>query len=219
MTLTELQTALKDLLGVDDGRISTANQTLCLNLAQRRLCAQYDLPFSEGTALLATVAGTRTIAVPATPVSTLQFSRPWVFAYTDPTNSSKYVFMKERDHDWILNEYGIAASQSTGEPLYYSVYADQFWLGPTPSTTHDLSLWYYGCPKDLSAGSDTNNLTIYWWPLLLFKACSVACAYMLEDDRVQLWEGAFKQEMDARLNETNRRLRAGRGLEQLMEAG
>jgi hypothetical protein len=213
-THVQLRTIVYDFLGADTGRISAANVTHFLNIAQRELCERDDLPFAEGTTTTLMSLDTRAAAVPS------NFSRPWVLQYVDPDDGESWITLQQRDHDWILTNYGPLDTQSSGKPQYYSVFDDSFQLAPTPNFAGvSLQVAYYKILTDLSADGDTNDLTNRWWPLLVYKTLALMSAVLLEDDRIDLWETAFQRELNRIRSETNRRLVAGSEVQAMREPG
>lgn len=214
MTLTELQDAIDDTLGESVVSLPDASKTRMINMAQHELCRMDDFPWQEATVTTAIAAGTRAYALPA------GFSRPWFYQYIDPSNSENTITMEEKDWDEMLVQYGALQTQSSGRPEFYAIWAGSLNLFPTPDFTGNIYGNYYKILTDLSAGADHNDLTDIWWPLLLYKSLALCSAYLLEDERATaLWEAAYQGELKKVREEVNRRLRAGRGLEQLQEPG
>lgn len=217
-THLNLRTYLLDFLGTTVGRTPATYLTLCLNIAQRNICREWNLPFNEEDVSLSLVAGTRTVAIPDGSVE-LEFARPWLIQYTDPDDATKWIIADERRYDFMLETYGNDAAHSTGDPIHYAVFDDLIYFGPTPKRNITAKMTYYGILKDLSADGDNNDLTNRWWPLLLYKAAAIISAFMFEADQVQLYESAFKQELDRVLSDHERRTFGGQELSQMIEAG
>lgn len=194
-TLTNLQTYLLDFLAASSGQISTSYQTLILNMGQRTICRDRDLPFGESEQDITITNATRTTAIPDGSGTGLELLSPQLVQYTDPDNSANWIEPLPRTHKFLLQTYGKDATQSTGDPAFYSIRSRNFNWFPTPKRTITAHVTYYGLLKDLSAGADHNELTDTQWQLLLYKACAIACAFLMDfTEQLPLWEEAYKQE-------------------------
>jgi hypothetical protein len=85
------------------------------------------------------------------------------------------------------------ASSNTGTSNKYTIFGDELVFPVTP--TGDVELWYY---KKLTAlSSATNTLFTVNPDLYLYAALTASAPYLLNDKRIPVWEGLYKQTKDS----------------------
>jgi hypothetical protein len=83
----------------------------------------------------------------------------------------------------------IFTSTSTGTPTHYAVIGDELALGPAPSGTFTVEMWYY---KKLTAlSSATNTLFTNNPDLYLYASLAAAGPWLRDQKQVALWEGLY----------------------------
>ncbi len=100
-----------------------------------------------------------------------------------------------------LNQYRTNIANTAGQPLYYTVFGDEFELAPTPDDDYELELVYRKNITALSSDDTTNWLLDLAPDLYLYGALVQAAPY-LEDptDKLAQWSNAYQMA----LNEVNR---------------
>jgi hypothetical protein len=85
------------------------------------------------------------------------------------------------------------AEDTAGEPAYYAFTAGQIELYPTPDGDYTLEHVYLGEIAALS-DSNTSNWVLEEAPdAYLYGALKHSAPYLVEDQRVAVWEGMFQQ--------------------------
>jgi hypothetical protein len=95
----------------------------------------------------------------------------------------------------------------TGVPRFYADYDyDHFVIVPTPNQNYPFELLYYQIPPLLDEGHQTNWFTTYAPRALRFAALVEASRFLKNDERVQVWEGAYQAEIGALNGEDKARI-------------
>ena len=83
----------------------------------------------------------------------------------------------------------VRASDKSGIPKRYYLFADTLELGPANSGTGSTpyTLWYYGLPLPLSESNPTNELFRLGWDAYLYGALMHSAPYLGDDERVTTW--------------------------------
>jgi hypothetical protein len=85
------------------------------------------------------------------------------------------------------------ASSNTGTSNKYTIFGDELIFPTTP--TGDVELWYY---KKLTALATTTNTLFTVNPdLYLYAALTASAPYLLNDKRIPVWEGLYRQAKDS----------------------
>lgn len=77
----------------------------------------------------------------------------------------------------------------SGTPIYYTLSGSQ--ITTFPSGTGNLSLLYYAKIPNLGPGTATNWLLTDYPGVYLYGALSEAASYMMDDNRIPVWESRF----------------------------
>ena len=205
---TTLKSHIRAILDAPTGRLADAQLGLFINAAQREICEAFDFSFLETATAVTITAGTRTTALPTAPTA---IARTLLMQYQNPDDAAAWTNLKQVPHDDLLMTYGYATAQSSGDPIVYSIwgetgggYGDFFW-GPTPSRNITAFLYYYQYLDDLVNVGDHNDLTDSHTMLLIYKACAMASATLLEPEQVQLYEQAYQNERKRKASQSVRR--------------
>jgi hypothetical protein len=178
MTFGELKTAIGTWLAKGDNNLPDEVRGQIINMAIREYCGRYDLRFGEYTADVSALA---TIPYSNLPTG---FKRPFQMWYLTAINGLQHVDYLDREE--FLIRY--PDSTQTGDVKHYTIWAGKIWWGPTPATNKTIKFDIYRYLTDLSGSSETNDFTLYVWPLLLFKCCCLASLFGIEDARMQSWQ-------------------------------
>ena len=99
-----------------------------------------------------------------------------------------------------------AASDAGGKSKYMRLTADQIEFYPTPDTTYNISMLYYGRIPALTDLEPDNWLLRDAPDIYLYGALVQSAPYLVDDARTQLWAGLYQSSMDA-LNIENEKAR------------
>lgn len=81
-------------------------------------------------------------------------------------------------------------------PKFYADYDFNNWLiVPTPAINYPWEINYYEQPPLLDAGNQTNWLTDFAPNLLLYRALLEATPFLKNDERIQVWEKMYQEQM------------------------
>jgi hypothetical protein len=136
------------------GEVDRANVKTWLNETYEDLVRSFKWPWLQATQTITTVAGTQTVALPASP-PILFFGR------LKPTSSSALKepkFLSEMDfRDYMPHrEFTDTTSAYRGQPKYYSIFAGNINFYPVPDAVYTYSLRYWkGIATLPTADSDT----------------------------------------------------------------
>jgi len=200
MNFGELKTALGSWMAKDTTALPDDIRGQIVNMAIQGYCRRFDLSYNEYTASVAAVANTAYSALPT------GFSRPYQMFYLDSDNNKV-------DVDYLTREEFIIKypnSAETGDIKHYTIWAGKIWWGPTPSANKTVTFDIYRVLVDLSATDDSNDFTLYAWPLLLFKSCCLCSIFGIEDARMGTWQSEYVRLENELVIEHSRAKSAGR---------
>ena len=89
--------------------------------------------------------------------------------------------------------YRIRAGSTSGKPNSYTIVGDNILFGPTPDGAYDYSMTYYKAFDALSDAAPTNWLITNAPDLYLYGALLQAEPFLMNDERVALWERGVRQ--------------------------
>ena len=90
----------------------------------------------------------------------------------------------------------------------YAGMGDWLFLGPTPDTAYDIELYYYA-RLDPLATTATNWLLTNHPMVYLAGAMCEACMYLMDTDKVALWDSRYRAEVKALQDTDDEALRSG----------
>lgn len=85
------------------------------------------------------------------------------------------------------------ASTNSRTSNKYTIFGDEMVFPATP--TGDVELWYY--KKLIALATATNTLFTVNPDLYLYAALTASAPYLLNDKRIPIWEGLYKQTKDS----------------------
>ena len=80
-----------------------------------------------------------------------------------------------------------------GKPNSYTILGDNVLFGPTPDSAYDYSMTYYKSFTALSDAATTNWIILNAPDLYLYGTLLQAEPFLMNDNRVALWERAVRQ--------------------------
>jgi hypothetical protein len=172
----ELKTAVANWLDRSD---LTARIPEFISLAESRINRNLRIRAMESKQTASTIAGQQNLALPA---GFLQMRN--VQVNTSPVTAMQYVSPEMFDR-----LYG--GRGGSGTPQFYSVIANEMQLGPTPASVQTIEMVFYKKFDALSADGDTNWVLTNAPDLYLYGALLDAEPFLMNDQRVGLWQAAF----------------------------
>jgi hypothetical protein len=96
---------------------------------------------------------------------------------------------------------------NTDVPKFYTDYDYTHWMvAPTPTTNYTFEVLYYERAQPLDSSNQSNWFTQYAPQALLYGSLLQAMPFLKNDNRVQLWQGMYKQAMDVLTSEDKLRV-------------
>ena len=89
--------------------------------------------------------------------------------------------------------YRIRAGSTNGRPTSYTILGDNILFGPTPDGVYAYSMTYYKALAALSDAAPTNWAILNAPDLYMYGALLQAEPFLMNDERVPLWERGFRQ--------------------------
>ena len=89
--------------------------------------------------------------------------------------------------------YRIRAGSVNGRPNSYTIMGENILFGPTPDRVYTYSMTYYKALTALSDSAPTNWAILNAPDLYLYGALLQAEPFLMNDERVPLWERGFRQ--------------------------
>jgi hypothetical protein len=93
-----------------------------------------------------------------------------------------------------MNEYQKKAQDLTNTcytPSTYVIDAQKLYINPWPAEDAVVDIYYYEMVPSLSASVASNTFSLHHPDLLLYAASLEAAPYMVEDERIPVWENKY----------------------------
>lgn len=98
-------------------------------------------------------------------------------------------------------------------PKFCMVTGDAIQFGPSADSSYDINAAYYARFAALSGDSDTNWVLTNHPGIYLWAACAEAAPWMVNDERIAVWEGKYLQDKQALVDADKKSEFGGTGLE------
>lgn len=145
---------------------------------------------------LVTVAGTRTITLPA---DFLELENISITA--SPTRQLVYVTVEQMEARY-------PNATEVGLPAIYTIEGDTVLFAPVPDAIYPVEMFYYARFAPLATSGTnwlmTNHPGVYLWACL-----AEAAPFMMDDKRVVLWEQKYMHEKDTLQQQDDRATHSG----------
>jgi hypothetical protein len=105
-----------------------------------------------------------------------------------------------------------ANSDATGTPRYYAHVAGSLEVYPTPDTTYTLEIYYTQKVPALSISATTNWLLTDSPDVYLYGSLIQSAPYLVEDARIAVWAGLYRDAVDRLNNASNAARWSGSGI-------
>ena len=89
--------------------------------------------------------------------------------------------------------YRIRAGSVNGRPNSYTIMGENILFGPTPDSVYAYSMTYYKALDALSDAAPTNWAILNAPDMYLYGTLLQAEPFLMNDERVPLWERGFRQ--------------------------
>lgn len=177
---SELQAAVASWLNRGD---LSANITDFITLAEAQLSTDLKTRSMETKVTLATVAGTKTVALPT---DMLEMRRLQVVGtYNQP--------LSYRSPDELSIDY---AANGSGQPVVFTVVGGNIELAPIPDAVYSLELTYQQRIPALSVSNTTNWLLTNWPNAYLYASLMASAPFIMNDARLATWGQLYQQAVD-----------------------
>lgn len=95
-----------------------------------------------------------------------------------------------------LDVYRKSVDNSSGQPIYFAIVDDTLEFAPTPDQNYDIQLTYYAKPTPLSDSNTSNFISNDHPDVYLYGALKHASIFLMEDDRVNLFNDLFEKALE-----------------------
>lgn len=177
---TTLQSEIADWLHRSD---LTDKITSFISLAENKLNGDLTSRQMETQTTLTTAGGTAYYSLPD---DIIDFRR--VLLQTSPTLVLKYVTPDEISTDY--------STSTTGQPVVFTVIANQIQLAPIPDSTYSIQLTYRQRLTALSATNTTNWLLRLYPNVYLYGSLLQAAPYIIGDARIPTLAQLYQDAVD-----------------------
>ena len=155
---------------------------------------------------LSTVAGTREYALPTGFVQMKEFHLS-----TDPLTPLAYITPEMMTRLW--------AGSATAKPQVFTIIADNVRLGPAPDAVYTTSMLYYKTFTALSDSATTNEMLTNNPDVYLYGTLLEAEPFIMNDQRIQVWLGAFDRAVASIQNQDNKDRHSGSNMRVMSASG
>ena len=155
---------------------------------------------------ISTVAGTREYSLPTGFVQMKEFHLS-----TDPLTPLAYITPEMMTRLW--------AGSAQAKPQVFTIIADNVRLGPAPDAVYTPSMLYYKTFTALSDSATTNEMLTNNPDVYLYGTLLEAEPFIMNDQRVQVWLGAFDRAVASIQNQDNKDRHSGSNLRVMSASG
>jgi len=155
---------------------------------------------------ISTVAGTREYSLPTGFVQMKEFHLS-----TDPLTPLAYITPEMMTRLW--------AGSAQAKPQVFTIIADNVRLGPAPDAVYTTSMLYYKTFTALSDSATTNEMLTNNPDVYLYGTLLEAEPFIMNDQRIQLWLGAFDRAVASIQNQDNKDRHSGSNLRVMSASG
>ena len=155
---------------------------------------------------ISTVAGTREYSLPTGFVQMKEFHLS-----TDPLTPLAYITPEMMTRLW--------AGSAQAKPQVFTIIADNVRLGPGPDAVYTTSMLYYKTFTALSDSATTNDMLTNNPNVYLYGTLLEAEPFIMNDQRIQVWLGAFDRAVASIQNQDNKDRHSGSNLRVMSASG
>ena len=155
---------------------------------------------------ISTVAGTREYSLPTGFVQMKEFHLS-----TDPLTPLAYITPEMMTRLW--------AGSAQAKPQVFTIIADNVRLGPAPDAVYTTSMLYYKTFTALSDSATTNDMLTNNPNVYLYGTLLEAEPFIMNDQRIPVWLGAFEKAMLSIQNQDNNDRHSGSNMRVMSASG
>ena len=147
MNYTQLVTEIQDYT---ENTFTTADINTFITQAEQRIYNSVQLPALRKNVTGTLTAGNKYLAIPSNWLST--------FSLAVINANNEYLYLLNKDVNFIRQSFPDTDSDFYGEPQYYAVFDNSaFIVGPTPDASYNVELHYFYYPESITtvAGGQT----------------------------------------------------------------
>ena len=169
MTYTELVALIKDYTEND---FTTDVVDTFITQAEQRVYNTVQLPALRKNVTGVCTSGNKYLGIPSDWLST--------FSMAVINNANEYLYLLNKDVNFIRQSFPDTDSDFYGEPQYYAVFDNSsFILGPTPDANYSIELHYFYYPESITvSATGTSWLGDHFSSVLLYGSLLEAYTYM-----------------------------------------
>ena len=158
--------------------------------AEQRIYNVVQLPALRKNVTGSLTAGNKYLAIPSNWLAT--------FSLAVINNNNEYLYLLNKDVNFIRQSYPDTDAEYYGEPQYYAVFDNtSFIVGPTPDESYDVELHYFYYPESITTTqSGTTWLGDNFSSTLLYGSLLEAYTYMKgEADVIAQYQKRYDEAM------------------------
>ena len=88
--------------------------------------------------------------------------------------------------------YRLNNSSGSGQPINYTLVADNFVLAPRPTGSSVINMTYYKIPKVLSDTNPSNEYLDVCPDLILYASLAESAPFLMDDPRLATWDSLYQ---------------------------
>ena len=179
--VTEIQSYVEDTF-------QTADINTFITQAEQRIYNSVQLPALRKNVTGSLTAGNKYLAIPTNWLST--------FSLAVINSNNEYLYLLNKDVNFIRQSFPDTDSDYYGEPQYYAVFdQNTFILGPTPDANYSSELHYFYYPQSITTAG-TSWLGTNFSSALLYGSLLEAYTYMKgEQDIINQYQKRYDEAM------------------------
>ena len=167
MNYTQL---VNEIQSYTENTFQTVDIDTFITQAEQRIYNSVQLPALRKNVTGSLTAGNKYLAIPTNWLSTFSL------AVINPNN--QYLYLLNKDVNFIRQSFPDTDSDYYGEPQYYAVFDNSaFIVGPTPDASYDVELHYFYYPESITTAG-TSWLGDNFSSVLLYGSLLEAYQYM-----------------------------------------
>ena len=89
--------------------------------------------------------------------------------------------------------YRDAAVNTQGQPIKYTLVADNFVLAPQPTGSSVVNMTYYKIPQPMSETNPTNEYLDVCPDLILYASLAESAPFLMDDPRLATWQALYAE--------------------------
>jgi hypothetical protein len=187
MNYTQLVAEIQNYV---EDTFTTENINTFITQAEQRIYNTVQLPALRKNVTGSLTAGNKYLAMPSNWLAT--------FSLAVINNNNEYLYLLNKDVNFIRQSYPDTDAEYYGEPQYYAVFDNtSFIVGPTPDESYDVELHYFYYPESITTTvSGTTWLGDNFSSTLLYGSLLEAYTYMKgEADVIAQYQKRYDEAM------------------------